>query len=106
MRLNYSSLWKLRKPQQLQLEITLADGTRSLRSFVIEPNVTSDIWFYPWNEADLARYFDADESRWRASGRPAVTDLRLLITPLDWFSQKPESIEIKSADAVGLSLAH
>ncbi len=105
MRLNYSPLWKLRKPQQLQLEITLADGTRSLRTFVIEPNVTSDIWFYPWNEADLARYFDADESRWRASGRPAVTDLRLLITPMDWFSQKPESVEIESADAVGLSMA-
>jgi len=66
---------------------------------------TSDVWFYPWNEADLARYFDADESRWRASSRPAVTDLRLLITPMDWFSQKPESIEIKSADAVGLSMA-
>jgi hypothetical protein len=106
MRLNYSPLWKLRKPQQLQLEITLADGTRSLRTFVIEPNATSDVWFYPWNEADLARYFDADESRWRASSRPAVTDLRLLITPMDWFSQKPESIVIESADAVGVTMAY
>ena len=105
MRLNDSPLWKLRKPQRLQLEITLADGTRSLRTFVIEPNATSDVWFYPWKEADLARYFDKDESRWRAPDRPAVTDLRLLITPLDWFSQKPQSIVIESAHAVGFKLA-
>jgi hypothetical protein len=105
MRLNYSPLWKLRKPQRLQLEITLADGTRSLRTFVIEPNVLTDLWFYPWDEADLTRYFDADESRWRASGQPAITELRLLISPMDWFSQRPASVEIKSADAVGLSMA-
>ena len=62
----YSPLWKLRKPERLQLEITLADGSRSVRTFVVEPNVTTDVWFYPWNESDLARYFDVDESRWRA----------------------------------------
>jgi len=104
MRFNYSPLWKLRKPERLQLEITLADGSRSLRTFVIEPNVISDVWFYPWNEAELARYFDSDESRWRAAARPAVTDLRLFITPMDWFSQKPESVEFESADAVRVSL--
>ena len=105
MKVKYSPLWKLRKPERLQLEITLADGSRSVRTFVVEPNVTTDIWFYPWNESDLARYFDSDESRWRAGYRPAVTDLRLLITPLDWFSQKPEAVAIESADAVRLSLA-
>ena len=105
MRFNYGLLWKLRKPQRFQLEIALADGSRSLRTFVIEPNVTSDIWFYPWNQADLARYFDADESRWRAPVRPAITNLRLLVTPIDWFSQKPESVQIDSADAVRVSLS-
>jgi len=100
MTIRYSPLWKLRKPEQLQLEITLADGSRSGRTFVVEPNVSTDVWFYPWNEADLSHYFDGDESRWRAPYRPAVTDLRLLITPLDWFSQKPESVVIESADAV------
>jgi hypothetical protein len=100
MTIRYSPLWKLRKPERLQLEITLADGSRSVRTFVVEPNVATDVWFYPWNEADLSRYFDGDENRWRASYRPAVTDLRLLITPLDWFSQKPESVVIESADAV------
>jgi hypothetical protein len=100
MTIRYSPLWKLRKPERLQLEITLADGSRSLRTFVVEPNVATDVWFYPWNEAGLSRYFDADESRWRAGYRPSVTALRLLITPLDWFSQKPESVVIESAAAV------
>jgi hypothetical protein len=105
MKVSYSPLWKLRKPERLQLEITRADGSRSLRSFVIEPNATSDVWFYPWNEADLSNYFDNDESRWRTSPRPPVVGLRLRVTPLDWFSQKPESIAIESADAVHFSLA-
>ena len=104
MTIRYSPLWKLRKPERLQLEITLADGSRSLRTFVVEPNIATDVWFYPWHEADLSRYFDVDESLWRASYRPAVTDLRLLITPLDWFSQQPESVVIESADAVRLSM--
>jgi hypothetical protein len=40
-----------------------------LGSFVVEPNVSSDVWFYPWNQADLADYFDAEEGRWRTSPR-------------------------------------
>ena len=104
LRVRYSSLWKLRKPERLQLEITRADGSRSLRTFVVEPNVSSELWFYPWDEADLTRYFDADDSRWRASYRPAVTNLRLMATPLDWFSQKAQSITLESADAVRFSM--
>ena len=106
MKIRYSPLWKLRKPERLQLEITRADGSRALRSFVIEPNVESDVWFYPWDEADLSRYFDADESRWRSSFRPAITNLRLIVTPLDWFSQNAESVAIDSADAVRFSMGH
>ncbi len=58
----YGPLWKLRKPERLQLEITRADGSRDLQSFVVEPNVSSEVWFYPWNQAELANYFAADES--------------------------------------------
>lgn len=104
LKVHYSPLWKLRKPEMLQLEITRADGTRSLRTFVVEPNVATDVWFYPWDETDLTRYFDADDSRWRSPYRPAITGLRLVISPLDWFSQMPESISIESADAVRFSL--
>jgi len=104
MKVSYSPLWKLRKPERLQLEITRADGSRTLRSFVAEPNVESEVWFYPWDEADLMRYFDADESRWRSSFRPAITELRLIVSPLDWFSQKAESVRIEATDAVRFSV--
>ena len=107
LRLNvrYGPLWKLRKPEKLQLEITRADGSRAVRTFVVEPNRATDLWFYPWDEADLTRYFDADESRWRGSYRPAITNLRLAITPLDWFSEKASSVTVESADAVRVSLS-
>ncbi len=100
----YGPLWKLRKPERLQLEITRADGSRDLQSFVVEPNVSSEVWFYPWNQADLANYFAADESRWRSSSRPAITHLRLLVTPLDWVSQQPDSIAIESAEAIRFAM--
>jgi len=100
----YGPLWKLRKPERLQLEITRADGSRDVQSFVVEPNVSSEVWFYPWNQADLGHYFAGDETRWRAGTRPAITHLRLLVTPLDWVSQRPDSIMIESADAVRMSM--
>jgi hypothetical protein len=105
LKAQYSPLWKLRKPEELQLEITRADGSRSLRRFVIEPGVATDVWFYPWDEADLMRYFDGNESRWRSANRPAITNLRLVVTPLDWFSQKMSSVSVEAADAVKFQLA-
>jgi hypothetical protein len=102
---HYSFWWKLRKPERLQLEITRADGTRDVQWFILQPNVATDVWFYPWQGPDLARYFDADESQWRPASRPAITNLRVFATPLDWVSQQPESITIESADAVRLTMA-
>ncbi len=104
LRVNYNPLWKLRKPERLQLEITRADGTRSLRTFVVEPGVSSEVWFYPWDEADLTHYFEGDESAWRVGARPAITNLRLLMSPLDWFSQPATSVTLESADAVRFGL--
>ena len=100
----YGALWKLRKPERLQLEIDRTDGSRDLQSFVVEPNVSSEVWFYPWNQADLAHYFADDENRWRSGSRPPVTHLRVLVTPLDWVSQQPDAIVIESADAVRLGM--
>ncbi len=100
----YGALWKLRKPERLQLEIERADGSRDLQSFVVEPNLSSDVWFYPWNQTDLARYFADDENRWRSGPRAPVTHLRVLVTPLDWVSQQPDAIVIESVDAVRLGM--
>jgi hypothetical protein len=106
MTVHYDPLWKLRKPERLQLEITRADGSYDLKTFVVEPNVSSEVWFYPWNDTELAHYFDADEMQWRTTPRSAITQLRLLVTPMDWVSQPPDSITIESADAVTVSMAH
>ena len=102
---HYSFWWRLRKPERLQLEITRADGSRDEKGFLVEPNVSSEIWFYPWSDADLAPYFAADETRWRTDPRPPITHLRLLAMPLDWVSQKPDSISIDAADAVRFTMA-
>ncbi len=101
----YPVWWKLRKPERLQLEITRADGTRDWQWFVLQPNVSTEVWFYPWQGPDLARYFDADENQWRSSSRSAITGLRIVAAPLDWVSQQPDSITIESADAVRLVMS-
>jgi hypothetical protein len=101
---HYGVLWKLRKPERMQVEITRADGSQTLQWFVLPPNVSTEIWFYPWSPPDLVHYFDADESHWRASPRSAITRLRIIATPLDWVSQTPDTIAIESADAVWLTM--
>ncbi len=106
LKVTYSALWKLRKPERMQLEISRADGSRELKSFVLAPNVSTDVWFYPWSEGDLGNYFDADEARWRPAHRPEITELRLLLTPLDWVSQTPQAVTLESADAVRFTLGN
>ena len=101
---HYGFMLKLRKPERLQLEITRADGSRDVRSFVVEPNILSDVWVYPWTESDLSGYFGAVETQWRSSARPPITRLRMMLTPVDWVSQQPDSVAIESADAVKMSM--
>ena len=101
----YGALWKLRKPERMQVEITRANGSQTLQWFVLPPNVSTEVWFYPWSSPDLVDYFKADESGWRPSPRSAITRLRLVATPMDWVSQTPDAITLESADAVGLTMA-
>jgi hypothetical protein len=102
---HYPVWWKLRKPERLQLEINRADGTRDFQWVMVQPNIATDVWFYPWDAPDLANYFDADQSQWRLNSRSAIIGLRLWATPLDWISQQPEAITIDAADAVQISLS-
>ena len=101
----YGPLWKVRKPERMQLEITRANGTQTLQWFVLPPNVSTEVWFYPWSSPDLAHYFNANQSSWRPSPRSAITRLRLVATPMDWVSQTPDAITLESADAVWLTMA-
>ena len=100
----YGFWWKLRKPERMQLEITRADGSSELRWFIAQPNVSTDVWFYPWSPPDLVHYLDADESRWRTTPRPSITRLRIQATPLDWVSVAPDAIVVEAADAVRLGM--
>ena len=100
----YGALWKLRKPERMQIEITRADGSQTLQWFVLPPNVSTEVWFYPWSSPDLVHYFDADESGWRPGLRSAITRLRLIATPLDWVSETPDAITLESGDAVWLTM--
>jgi hypothetical protein len=95
----YGLWWRLRKPENMQLEITHADGNRELRWFIVQPNASSEIWLYPWSPADLANYLDADESHWRTTPRPAITRLRIIATPLDWVSATPDAIVLEAAES-------
>jgi hypothetical protein len=102
----YPVWWKLRKPERMQLELTFANGSTDLQWFVLEPNVSSEVWFYPWSPPELARYFEAEESQWHPASRPAITRLRILATPWDWVSVTPEAIVVEAADAVRVELNH
>jgi len=105
MTVRYPIWWKLRKPERLQLEITRADGSRVVQWFLAQPNVSNELWFYPWEQPELANYFSAEESQWRPAPRSAIVQLRVLATPLDWVSQQPAAITIEAADAVRLVMA-
>lgn len=102
---HYPVWWKLRKPERLQLEIRRADGTHEFQWVLVQPNIPTDAWFYPWDAPGLAAYFSADEKQWRPNPRSAIIGLRLWATPLDWVSQQPEAITVESADAVRLTLS-
>jgi hypothetical protein len=102
---HYPAWWKLRKPERLQLVIQRADGSRDVQWVVLAPNVSTEIWFYPWEAPDLAGYFDTDSARWRLNSRPAIIRLQFIATPLDWVSEQPDAITIEAADAVRLVMS-
>jgi len=104
MTVHYSWWWRLRKPERLQLELARSDGSRELRSFLLPPNVESEVWIYPWPESGLANFFGQDEKRWRPEARPAITHLRLWATPLDWVSVRPDAIEVHAVETVRVHL--
>ena len=103
LRINYPFWWRLRKPSRLTLKLTFAGGTVKQVVFVMAPNQTDNIWIYPWNDEQMGNYFLADESGWRQDPRPAITGITLLVTPFDWLSVVPRSVEVESVTAVRLN---
>lgn len=103
---HYPPWWRLRKPEQMQLEVVRADGTRQALYLVLPPNVSGQVWLYPWNPPELADYFDSNVAAWRNPARSGILGLRLLIAPLDWASIPPDWIRVDAVDAVNVSMAN
>lgn len=97
---HYPPWWHLCKPQQMQLQVARADGSREALDLVLLPNMTSQVWIYPWNPAELANYFASNQATWRSSARSGIVSLHLLSAPLDWASLRPDWIRIEAVDAV------
>ena len=104
LRVDYPLWWRLRKPSCLTMQMSFADGSQKSVQFVVEPNRSSDVWVYPWDDKEMGRYFLPDESQWRLENRPALVRLELLITPFDWISVRPRSVSIESVEGVRISL--
>ena len=100
----YPPWWRARKPSRLVFDLSFADGSTKSVEFLAEPNRSSDIWIYPWDDKSMDRYFSTDATQWRAANRPAVTGLKLHITPLDWISVLPSKVTIEEVNAVRVDL--
>lgn len=102
---HYSPWWKVRKPSLLMLEVGRPDAIYESTPFLIEPNVSSEVWFYPGDATDLTRYFNSDQNQWRIGSRSPITGLHVLVIPYDWISVRPDVIELQAADAVRFEMA-
>jgi len=101
---HYGAWWRLRKPALLMLEIEHPDAIYESKTFLIEPNVSSEVWLYPGDETQLAQYLDADENQWRVGPRSSIIGLQLLVMPYDWVSVQPDAVEVQAADAITFDL--
>jgi hypothetical protein len=104
LQVNYPPWWRLRKPSCLTLQMSFANGSEKSMQFVVEPNHATDVWVYPWNDQEMGHYFSANEADWPREGRSALTRLDLLITPFDWISVAPGSVNVEGVAAVRLDL--
>jgi hypothetical protein len=105
IRVDYPLWWRMRKPSCLTLDMTFADGKHKLVRFVVPPGRATDVWVYPWDDADMGRYFWAHQSDWPARNRVALAKLQLLVTPFDWISVVPDKVTIESVEAVQLTFS-
>ncbi len=105
LRLKYPLWWQVTKPSRLTLRMTFDDKSEKSIQFLVQPNRTSDVWFYPWDDRTMIGYFSAKPAQWRLGPpRPSPTTLALIIDPFDWVSATPSSVNIESVEAIRLSM--
>ena len=104
-RFKYPISWMLGKPAAVAVLLQLSDGSVKVAHVVLPPNRDTELWIFPWDEADLSRYFLPDPQQWRESSvRPAVTRLAISVVPYDAISVLPSAIEVRKVQAVSLAL--
>ena len=104
LRVEYPPWWRIRKPSAIALNISFNDGTKKTIAFVVQPNHTSDVWFYPWDDRSMVGYFSPNPALWKLGTRASLTDITLTIVPFDWISVFPKSVTIQSIDAIRLGM--
>ncbi len=80
------------------------DGSEKSIAFVVPPNHTTDVWFYPGDDRTMVGYFSPNPALWRLGVRASLTGLTLLIAPFDWISVAPNSVTIESVEEVRLGM--
>jgi hypothetical protein len=105
LRLKYPIWWKLSKPSAVAVLLQLSDGSTKVAHVVLPPNTDTELWIFPWEEADLSRYFLPDPQQWRGSSvRPSVTRIAISVVPYDAISVLPSAIEVRNVQAASLAL--
>jgi len=101
----YPFFWHFRKACQILVALDLANGTTTTTVAVVPPNHLSEIWISPWDGDHIKKYFSPDMVSWRTRDFSPPVRVRMEVTPMDWISEKPVSVNIEKLEAVRLSLA-
>lgn len=102
LKLEYPFWWRLLKPGRVIFHVRHADGGEKRVPVMVQPDRDYEIWIYPWEDSEIARYFVSDESTWRAPGRAPVTGLSVEFADQDWASISPRRMELAGIDAITL----
>lgn len=100
----YPFWWKLSKPSNALIELRRGDGSYVAIPVLIPPNTPSEIWVFPWDEQQLARYFAPGAETWRTSDRAPITEVRLRFEPMDFLSVAPSKVVVDNLSIASVTL--
>ena len=100
----YPLWWRLLKPSQAFIEIQREDASYSIFPVLVRPNVSHEVWIYPWDDSQLEYYFAPNPETWRKGDRPAITAIRVRFEPWDFMSVAPLEMSVQGFSAITLSL--
>jgi hypothetical protein len=102
MTMHYPMYWKLLKPAQVTIIVRLADGSEKQTKAVLRPNISNEVWVYPWGDEGLGGFFYPAPAGPRVVLPPAVVGIKIRIARFDWISVMPTRVIVSRAEAVSL----